>query len=179
MNSMKNIVLIGFMGTGKTSTGKLLANKLDYAFIDMDSKIEAEEKMTIKDIFARYGEKYFRKKEATLVQQLAEKKNVVVSTGGGTVMNPENMIILQKMGIVVSLAAEIDIILERTGRRGTRPVLDYADVGDRRAAIENVLAMRAVVYQQADFIVDTSALSPMQVTEEIMRLIKKDVGIHA
>ena len=95
MNSMKNIVLIGFMGTGKTSTGKLLANKLGYAFIDMDSKIEAEEKMTIKDIVARYGEKYFRKKEAMLVQQIAEKKNVVVSTGGGTVMNPENMIILQ------------------------------------------------------------------------------------
>ena len=88
---MKNVVLIGFMGTGKTSTGKVLAAKLGAAFIDMDQKIEEEAKMTIPEMFNKYGEAYFREKEHELACRLAARQNAVISTGGGTVKNKANI----------------------------------------------------------------------------------------
>ncbi len=176
---MKNVVLIGFMGTGKTSTGRMLANRLGYAFADLDQKIEAEEKMSIKTMFAERGETYFRAAEAAMVKRFATKGHVVISTGGGTVKNPDNMAELRKNGWIICLTAGVDTILERTGRRGTRPVLDSADHGDRRKAIAELLASRAKFYAGADYTVDTSKLSPMQVTEEILHFLKREGAVHA
>ena len=176
---MKNIVLIGFMGTGKTSTGKLLASRLGYAFVDLDHRIEAENHMTIQEMFAQHGEAYFRSCETTMVKKMAARQQLVISTGGGTVKNPANMEMLRKNGIIVSLTADVDTILQRTGRRGTRPVLDQQDQGNRRQAVVELLTERRALYEQADYILDTSRLSPLQVAEAIVRLLKKGGAVHA
>lgn len=176
---MKNIILIGFMGTGKTSTGKMLANKLGCAFIDMDQKIEEESGMSIPDMFAQKGEDYFRQQERELVERLSARRNAVISTGGGTVKNPDNVAAFKKSGVIVCLSASVDAVLERTNRRGTRPVLDKADCGDRRKAVESLMAERRDLYKQADFTIDTSDLSPLQVVENIIRFLKTRGVLHA
>jgi shikimate kinase len=176
---MKNVVLIGFMGTGKTSAGRILANRLGYAFVDVDQKIEAAHKMSIKEMFARHGEDYFRSCEKDMVKKLAARHHVVISTGGGTVKNPENMQELRKNGSIIALTASVDVILERTSRRGTRPVLDRADHGDRRSAVAALLEERRTLYAQADYTVDTSRRSPLQVAEEIQGFLRREGAVRA
>lgn len=176
---MKNVVLIGFMGTGKTSTGKMLAAKLGAAFIDMDQKIEEETGMSIPDMFAQKGEAYFREQEHKLVQRLSVRRNAVISTGGGTVKNPDNVALLKDSGVIVCLSASVDTILERTSHRGTRPVLDNEDHGNRRQAVEKLMKERRALYKQSDFTVDTSELSPLQVVDCIVRFLKTRGVIHA
>ena len=176
---MRNVILIGFMGTGKTSTGKMLAQKLGCAFIDMDVKIEEEAGMSIPEIFAKFGEAYFRKLEHELAVRLGSRRNAVISTGGGTVKNPANMEALKQGGTVVCLQADVDTVLQRTSCRGTRPVLDKEDTGDRRQAVEKLLAERESLYAQADFAVDTSELSPLQVVEIIVKTLKTRGALHA
>ena len=176
---MKNVVLIGFMGTGKTSAGRILSNRLGYAFVDVDQKIEAEYKMSIKDMFASHGEAYFRDCEKAMVKKLAGRRHVVISTGGGTVKNPENMQELRRNGVIIALTAEVDVILERTSRRGKRPVLDQADHGDRRSAVAQLLESRRELYEQEDYTVDTSHLSPMQVAEDIQRFLRREGAVRA
>jgi len=176
---MRNVVLIGFMGTGKTSTGKMLAAKLGAAFIDMDQRIEEEAGMSIPDMFARKGEAYFREQERALVKRLAARRNAVISTGGGTVKNPDNVADFKKSGVIVCLSASVDAVLARTNRRGTRPVLDGADQGDRRKAVEQLMAERRELYKQADYTIDTSELSPLLVVENIVRFLKTRGVLHA
>lgn len=176
---MKNVILIGFMGTGKTSTGKMLASKLGCAFIDMDQKIEEEAGRRIPEIFAQQGEEYFRQLERELVERLSARRNAVISTGGGTVKNPANVAAFKKSGIIICLSASVDAVLERTKRHGTRPVLDQADQGDRRKAVESLMEERKNLYQQADFTIDTSELSPLQVVEAIVRYLKTRGVLHA
>ena len=176
---MKNIVLIGFMGSGKTSTGRILANRLGRGFIDLDQKIEEAAQMSIKEMFAQHGEAYFRQKEREMVCKMSARRSVVISTGGGTVKDPENVTALRENGVLISLYANVDVILERTSRRGTRPVLDGKDHGDRRQAIEELLAARETLYEQADYRVDTSQLSPMQVADEILCFLKREGIIRA
>ena len=176
---MKNIVLIGFMGTGKTSTGRMLAARLGAAFIDMDQRIEEEMGMGIPAIFEKKGESFFRSREKQLVKRLSARRNAVISTGGGTVKDPENVAMLHRDGVIICLSASIDAVLERTGRRGQRPVLDRADQGDRREAVEKLMNEREALYKQADFTVDTSELSPLQVVETILRYLKSRGMLHA
>lgn len=176
---MKNVVLIGFMGTGKTSTGKMLASRLGCAFVDMDVKIEEEQGKPIPQIFAEEGEAHFRVLERDLVQRLAKRQNAVISTGGGTVKDARNIADLQKSGVIVALTASVDAILERTSTRGERPVLDKEDKGDRRHAIETLMAERKNMYKQANLTVDTSDLSPLQVVETILRFLKSRGLLHA
>jgi shikimate kinase len=175
---MKNIVLIGFMGTGKTSTGKVLAQRLGKAFIDMDSRIEEEYGQTIPQMFATKGEAYFRQCEKEMVKKVAARANAVISTGGGTIKDPENVALLKQRGLLVCLTAEPEVILERTERKGERPVLDGADKGDRLLAIEKLLAEREQLYRQADFSIDTTELSPLQVTERIIHTLKSRGELH-
>lgn len=176
---MKNVILIGFMGTGKTSIGKMLATKLGCAFIDMDVLIEEQSGMSIPAMFEKYGEAYFRNKESELAVTLSERQNAVISTGGGIVKNPANIEALRKSGPIVCLTADVDTILVRTSRRGERPVLDNADDGNRRLAIEKLLSERSAMYQQCDFSIDTSELSPLQVVEAIIRYLRSRGALHA
>lgn len=167
---MKNVILIGFMGTGKTSTGRLLANRIGYSFIDTDNKIEAVNKMSIPEMFRKYGEKYFRERETEIIKTIAKYHHAVISTGGGVVLNPHNMNLLSQNGVVVSLTASIDSILERTSRRNSRPLLETVD---RRKVIEELLKSRIEFYRKADCVIDTSNISPLQVTDKIIDFMRK------
>ena len=172
-----NVVLIGFMGTGKTSIGKLLAVKLGCAFVDLDHKIEADSKMTIPEIFKKYGEKHFRELEKKAVKEVSERRGIVIATGGGTVKDEENIKMLKENGIIICLTADIDEILYRTEHKGDRPVLDNRDKahGDRRAAIEKLIEERKEFYDQADYKIDTTNWSPMQIIEDINQYLKNGI----
>ena len=169
---MKNIVLIGFMGTGKTSVGRLLASRLGCAFHDLDRKIEERHGMSIPEMFREHGEPYFRAREKEAVREAAERTNLVIATGGGTVKDAENAALLRENGVLVALTADADTILQRTAARGARPVLDHADAGDRRAAVVRLMEERRHLYDGADITVDTGGRSPLEVAEHIMQALR-------
>ena len=167
---MKNIVLIGFMGTGKTSTGRLLASRLGRPFIDVDRKLELECNMTIAELFSGHGEAVFKQKEQSLISRLARYHNSVIATGG-TVVDQEVLTRLRLNGIIISLSASVETIVERTGRRkGIRPLLDCDNPAEVVAAL---LAKRSLLYQNADYIIDTSSYSPHQVVEKIILFLRQ------
>lgn len=169
---MKNIVLIGFMGTGKSSTGKALAAKLGYSFIDLDQKIEEEQGMSIHRMFADKGEAFFRACEREMVRRMAERRSTVIATGGGTVKDPENVKALRENGFIVCLEANADTVMERTRRKGVRPLLDGMNGEERRRRIESLMEERKELYKHADYTLDTSDMSPLQVIEDIVRHIR-------
>ena len=162
----ENIVLIGFMGVGKTSLGRLLASKLGRPFVDLDEKIERDTGLTIPEIFSIHGEKYFRELEKNAVREISARRNIVIATGGGTVKDAENLRLLKNSGFVVCLTTEPEEIFRRTERRGERPVLDAAKE-NRLETIRKLLAERQPFYSQADFQIDTTDWSPLQIVSEI------------
>lgn len=172
---MKNVVLIGFMGTGKTSTGRLLAGRLGRPFIDIDRKIEQEEGLAISEIFTRRGEAYFRAKEKDTIARVARKRRAIIATGGGVVLDPDNMERLRASGVIICLTASVAVILERTGRRTTRPLLARPD---REEIVARLMAEREPLYAAADFTVDTSGLSPRLVTEKIIAYLRQEGHIN-
>lgn len=175
MKPSRNIVLIGFMGTGKTSTGRLLAGRLGRAFVDIDRKIEQENNMTVAEIFARHGEPHFRQKERDVIARVSRAGNAVIATGGGVVLNAENMERLRSNGIIVSLTASVDAVLDRTGRRNTRPLLNRPD---RNEFVAGLMAQRAELYQNADFVIDTTNSSPRQTVEKIIAYLRQEGYIN-
>lgn len=168
---MKNIVLIGFMGTGKTTIGRLLATRLGCPFVDSDQKVENENSMTIREIFELHGEGYFRQKEKDVIAKISRYNNVVIATGGGAVLSSENMKRLKKKGIIIALTASIETILERTKWRNTRPLL--VDFLDHQQTVDKLLSERGELYQKADFCIDTSTNSPQYVITEIMLFLRQ------
>lgn len=168
---MKNIVLIGFMGTGKTTIGRLLASRLGRPFVDSDRKVEHESGMTIREIFERYGEAYFRQKEKDMIARLSRYNNAVIATGGGVVLSSENMRRLKKNGIIIALTASVETILERTSRRNTRPLL--LDFFAREQIVDKLMRERHELYQNADFSIDTNGNSPQHVINEIMLFLRQ------
>ncbi|MBP2654762.1 MAG: aroK [Firmicutes bacterium] len=170
MGYVKNVVLIGFMGTGKTSTGRLLAARLGRPFIDVDKELEAENGMTIAEMFALYGEAHFRHKEAEFISRVSRRHNAIIATGGGVVLNPLNLKHLASNSVVISLSASLDTILERTSRRDTRPLLNRPD---RAEFVAKLLDERRELYQNAAYIVNTDGISPQLVVERIIVLLKQ------
>ena len=169
-----NVVLIGFMGTGKTSLGKMLANKLGCAFVDLDQKIEADSKMSIPDIFKTRGENYFRQLERKAVEEVATRRGIVIATGGGTVKDPRNVELLKAGGVMICLTTSVDELLNRTAVQGERPILDdrHQDQGDRKAAIIKLLEERRQLYDQADYKVDTTDWSPLKLVDTIIKIVR-------
>ena len=169
-----NLVLIGFMGTGKTSLGKMLANKLGCAFVDLDQKIESDNGMSIPDIFKAHGEEHFRKLERKAVEEVAQRRGIVIATGGGTVKDPINVELLKNNGVMICLTTSVDELLIRTANRGERPVLDgrHQDHGDRRKAIEKLLEERERFYAQADYKIDTTDWSPLKLVDDIIKIMR-------
>jgi len=165
---MKNIILVGFMGTGKSVVGKKLAAKLDKDFIELDDMIESKEKMSIKDIFEKKLEPYFRQVEKEAVKEAAKRENVVISAGGGAVMDEENFKNLKNSGIIICLKASPDTILKRTKNLKTRPLLN---VSDPKKQIEELLKKREPYYNKADFSINTDDLTIEQVAARAMDFI--------
>jgi len=166
-----NIILIGFMGVGKTETGRLLAKKLKMTYIDTDAIIENERGMTINEIFDKKGEENFRDMETTLIGKLAKIEGHVVSTGGGMILRPDNVKKLKEMGPLVLLWADPGTVFERVKEAGTRPLLN---AGDQKAKIKEILEFRAPIYKGiADLEVDTSRLSPEEASNRIIKFVKE------
>lgn len=164
MEANKNIVLIGFMGTGKSTVGKRLAKSLGWEFIDTDVAIEELTGLSVADLFRLHGETRFRSEEALLVKRLSEQKGYIIATGGGTVLNPENWRYLAQHGVLVQLYATIDTVLERVGtRQNTRPLLKGG-----REILEALWQERQVVYARADMIIDTTDKDIDEVAGEIL-----------
>ncbi len=170
---MKNIVLTGFMGTGKSAVGREIARRLGMRFVELDAEIEKAEGMTIREIFSRYGEPYFRDRETEMVRRFSEEDNVVISTGGGVVLREENMEALRKKGVIVCLTASPETILRRTSSSEERPLLN---VDDPLKRIKDLLEYRRPFYEKADLMIETDSLSPAEIAEEVIQRVKELCG---
>jgi 3-dehydroquinate synthase len=166
-----NIVLTGFMGVGKTEVGRRLAELLEMKFIDTDTAVESAVGMKIPDIFQKYGEERFRCEEAAVIRKAAVCSNCVIATGGGVVLNPENMRALREKGMIILLSAQPSVIADRVMKTAKRPLLQGDDLNER---IRNLLSERAPYYQDCDDRVDTSELSIEQVVERIISLLDEN-----
>jgi len=160
-----NIVLTGFMGTGKSAVGKLLAARLAWRFVDLDAMIETEAGMSIAEIFARDGEARFRDREARSVVAASGFERAVVSCGGGVVLRAENMDAFERHGVVVCLTASPEAVFERIKNDRHRPLLAVADPLVR---IRELMTVRAPFYRRCHAAIDTSVLSIEDVAEKIL-----------
>ena len=166
MKKKRNIVLIGFMGSGKTSIGMKFARAFSYEFLDSDARIEEEQQQTINDIFAKQGEIAFRNMETELLMRLAEKQEkFVLGTGGGMPMREENVALLKQIGLVVFLKAGQEELIKRLTNDTTRPLLAEGDIQDK---VENLYAKRLPIYEAAaDYILETDGKSFYEIIKEI------------
>ncbi len=162
-----NIAVYGFMGVGKTTSGAILAEALGYRFIDMDAEIEKRTGKTIPEIFSEDGEPRFREHERDLVRELSRKNGYVIGCGGGALADLVNAEALRESSTLVYLTANVDEILERTGKEHHRPLLR---VDDPRKTVEALIKKREPLYERyAEIKIDTTGKSPEAVAEEIRR----------
>jgi len=165
----KNLVLIGFMGTGKSSVGLRLAQKLKREFVDMDREIELVSGMSITDIFKHYGEVRFRSEESLMAQKVGKRKDVVIATGGGAVLLNQNIAALRENGILICLdASPADIYARVNRKKGTRPLLKK-NVSIQE--IERLVLEREPFYACADIRVNTSGKDLDTIINEIFHQI--------
>jgi len=158
MDKQPNLVLIGFMGTGKSVLGRRIAGLTQRPFLDMDAEIEQRAGKAISTIFAEDGEKAFRDLESALAAEWGrERAGSVIACGGGVVLREENLAALGANGVLVCLLARPEVILERTGRSNKRPLLETQD---REKKIRELLAARAPLYAKVPNQLDTSDLDP-------------------
>jgi len=160
----KNIVLTGFMGSGKSAVGKLLANNIGFTFFDVDKRIEQESATTIADIFAKNGEVYFRGLETEMIKYASTIGKLVISCGGGVVLRAENMDALESTGVVVCLRAKPETIFERIKTDTDRPLLK---VTDPLSKIKELLNSREQHYTRCSFSIDTDKLSASEIAKSI------------
>ncbi len=159
------VYLIGSMGSGKSSVGKLLAKKLNFPHYDLDKTIETSEKMSIKKIFDHYDESYFRKLESAALKRCSEYDEFVISTGGGCVLNENNRRILEN-GLVIYLKITLDAQYERIKNRSHRPLLNNKNI---KETLKNLNNSRGEIYTSiADIEVDVSNLDKEAVLSSIM-----------
>jgi shikimate kinase len=166
----RNIYIIGFMGTGKTSVAKLLSEKIGYDFIDIDKSIEERINMPINEIFERFGEAEFRKIESEVLLNITSKNNLIVSTGGGIVLNLANLENMKASGYIITLIATPDVIYDRTKLSNLRPLLNKKNKLDE---IKRLLYMRAPLYIKGDFILDTSDITANEAADEIVEFLNE------
>ncbi len=162
-----NLILCGMMGAGKTTIGIKIAERTELRWYDTDGLI-VDKHGKISDIFEYYGEAHFRKLETEIVKELAEKDNLVISTGGGLVLKKENNELLQKKGKIVFLRAKLETLAKRLKVDGTRPLLQTSteSIRDRLARL---MQERSPIYEHvADYIVDVDGKTPEQIADEIV-----------
>lgn len=168
---MKNIVLIGFMGTGKTCVGQLVAEELGWPFVDLDLEVEKAIGMSIAEYFSRFGEGAFRDREQEAVVRVSALSRVVVATGGGVVLRQKNIDQLKKTGVLVCLSASEEEIVARTEGDTLRPLLNRPD---RLQVIRDLLTERMPQYRQADVLMDTDGKSAPETAALILRILREE-----
>ena len=174
MSYSGNLFLVGPMGVGKTTIGRVLADSLGLEFFDSDREIEASTGADIPWIFDMEGESGFRIRETRMIEQLTQNKNIVLATGGGAVISAENREWLKGRGVVVYLRAPISQQVERTSRDKTRPLLQTPNPEQK---IRELMEIREPLYQEvADMVVDTYRRNPKTVSQEICKQLKPELG---
>ena len=163
-----NYILIGMPGSGKTTAGKILAQKLNYGFIDMDSFIEEFEGLSISDIFSLHGEEYFRSLETRIINTFAGAEKKIISTGGGTFEKEENRAVLNSLGKVIYLYANPEVLFKRLENDTNRPLLQVESPENK---IKMLFDIRDKNYRLADCVIDTSNLDTYNVVEKIIKVI--------
>ena len=163
----KNIVLVGPMGCGKTTVGRRLSIKLNQDFFDTDHEIIKKTGVSIDHIFDIEGEKGFRQRESEALESLCDMKNVVIATGGGVVLLPQNRVVLKSTGVVVYLLSSVDQLLRRTAKSKTRPLLENSS--DRQNTITEIVNARDKYYREvATIVIDTTGKKLNEVIDIIM-----------
>jgi shikimate kinase len=167
----QNIALTGFMAVGKSAVGRTLAKRLKRRFVDLDKVIEKTEGMKVRDIFNQKGEPYFRQAEKKALGEVLQQKRQVIATGGGVILDEENLTFLLKATLLVCLTASADVLLKRAGTGAKRPLLKGAD---RRERIEALLRERERKYCRAHAVIDTGDLTVDQVVDKIVALVNPE-----
>ena len=165
----KNIALTGFMAVGKTVVCRKLARRLGWRLVDIDRAIEQEQGRKVPEIFEREGETYFRKLEKRKLGEVLSEENQVIATGGGVVVDDENLSLLKQKSFLVCLTASPETLLRRSGSGNDRPLLKGAD---RRKRIEELLERRKERYAQAHLCVDTESRSVNEVVDKILEAVR-------
>jgi shikimate kinase len=164
----RSIILVGMMGSGKSSIGRRLALALDLPFVDADAEIEEAAGMTIEEMFRAHGEPYFREGEERVIRRLLQNGPRIVSTGGGAVISAQTRAAIAKGGVSIWLDAPLDLLLQRVSRRDNRPLLK---AGDPKAVLERLLAERAPYYAEADLKYESRDAPHETVVDEILALL--------
>ncbi len=167
---MKNIVLTGFMGTGKSTVGQQVAQQLQRTFIDMDTLIEQREGRPITQIFADAGEPYFREVEAHLCTELAQRHGLVIATGGGALVPEANLQVMKQTSLIICLTCQPDVLWQRIGHSQSRPMLAAQDK-ERFARLSALFEKRTPAYARIPHQIEVTRLSPAEVTAQVCQLV--------
>jgi shikimate kinase len=165
--NLNNIVLVGPMGSGKTTVGRRLAQILKIDFYDADHEIISKTGVSIDHIFDVEGEKGFRKRESKTLKELCSMSNIVIATGGGAVISKENRLVIKGTGSVIYLLSSVDQILRRTAKSKTRPLLENST--NRRKTISDIMEVRDSLYREVStIIINTNGKKLHEVINEIL-----------
>lgn len=171
MAANKNLFLIGFMGSGKSTVARMLSRDTGAELIEMDENIEAEAGMLIKEIFEQYGEAHFRDLETQLLARIGEKNGAIVSCGGGTILRPENVELMKQSGVIVCLQASPETIYERVKKSNSRPLLNGNMNLDY---IKELMLKRVPLYEAAaDRVVSVDHKKVFEVVDELLPIYVK------
>ncbi|MDB5736547.1 MAG: shikimate kinase [Sphingomonas bacterium] len=163
------IVLVGLMGVGKSTVGRRLANRLRLPFVDADREIEAAAGLTVSEIFSRFGEESFRDGERRVIARLIDGKPKVVATGGGAFMNEATRTLILERATAIWLDADLDVLVERVGRRNDRPLLAGRDA---RVALAELAALRNPIYAQAHIHIRSQPLPHDAAVDAILKVLR-------
>ena len=176
---MRNVFLVGYMGVGKTTIGKLLSAEMDLQFIDLDKYIESRYRKTIKELFNKKGENGFRKIEREMLHEVATFQNVLISTGGGTPCFYDNMIYMNKMGVTVYVKASVDQLVSRLlASKNTRPLIQSKSPHELKEFVTQHLQQRQEYYSQANIIYENEYLVSLAHVNESVDAIRQLLEIN-
>jgi shikimate kinase len=171
IKKINNIYLVGLMGSGKTTVGKLASKKLSKLFIDSDHVIEEATGVKVPLIFEYEGEEGFRKRETKALEELVIKKDIILATGGGIILKKNNQRLLAENGLVIYLKADYYLLASRLRNDGTRPLLQGIDIKQKLKAL---LEVRDPIYKSiADYVIDTKNKRAIDIVNEIEKIIKQ------
>jgi len=166
-----NLYLVGFMGTGKTTVGRAVAQKIGFQVLDSDHEIERQQKKTIPEIFAEDGEPAFRAMEREFIEHGHPAERTLIACGGGLVVQPGMLALLKSKGVVICLHASLETILERTGRHRNRPLLA---VDDPETRVRTLYAAREPIYKRSGTVILTDARPLQEIALHVVRAWRRD-----
>jgi shikimate kinase len=168
-----NLYLVGFMGTGKTTVGRVVGQRLGFNVLDSDHEIERQQGKSIPEIFAQDGEPAFRAMERAFIESGHPAERTLVACGGGLVVQPGMLELLQRKGVILCLHASLDTILQRTARQRNRPLLDVEDPAER---IRTLYAAREPIYKRSGTLILTDSRPLSDIAAHVIRAWRRDAA---